>query len=128
MLSEAVIPARQEFYLPELDNLVLVENRDGAVVIRATRDNFSERRKAFFIRELAAEGHIPDRYEWFAESGADEFLGVQWIVDRSWLKLDAEMRRRTTRFMRRLLLATGGLWLVIMTLVLLSSRLPLKTQ
>ncbi len=56
-------PTQFEFYLPELDNMVLVESGPEGVVIRAARNNFSERRKSFFIPQLAAEGYIPDIYE-----------------------------------------------------------------
>ena len=56
---------RYEFSFPDLDTLVQVEERAGAVLVRATRDTFSSARKEYFIRELAAEGFIPDEFQWF---------------------------------------------------------------
>ena len=113
---------QHEFYFPGLDNLILVENRTDGVVIRATRNNFSEARKSFFIRELAAEGFIPDSYGWFSSSAADTFLGVRWIIDRSWVGLHPKMARRTNRYMRYLLLGVGLFWLGLMSLLFLCHR------
>src|SRR5258708_19436005 len=81
-------PSRQhEFYFPGFDNLVLVENRPDGVVIRATRDNFSEARKSFFIRELAAEGFIPDACGWFSSSPPGDFFCVCSVFVRPSFRL-----------------------------------------
>ena len=80
MRTEIAVPEKVEFYIRDLDNHVLIENSAGGVVISATRDNFSDKRKTFFIRHLAAEGYIPDRYEWFSEPAGDGFFGVKWIA------------------------------------------------
>jgi hypothetical protein len=106
-----------EFYFPQVDTLARVENADGTVLIRTSRDTFSERRKACFVRELAAEGFIPDTYQWFSSSGADSFLGVRWLVDISWLKLPAAVLAGAKRFMQRLLAGTALFWCLLMTLL-----------
>jgi hypothetical protein len=80
MDTQIAVPERFTIYVPDLDNHVRIENGAGGVVISATRDNFSDKRKTFFIRHLAAEGFIPDRYEWFSEPGENGFFGVKWIV------------------------------------------------
>ena len=80
MRTEIVVPEKVELYIHDLDNHVLIENSAGGVVICATRDNFSDKRKTFFIRHLAAEGYIPDRYAWFSEPAGDGFFGVKWIA------------------------------------------------
>ncbi len=113
---------RHEFYFPGFDNLVLVENRPDGVVIRATRDNFSEARKSFFIRELAAEGFIPDACGWFSSSAPGDFFGVRWVIDRSWVGLHPRVTRRTNRLMRWLLLGVSLFWVGLMSLLFLCHR------
>ncbi len=96
------IPAEShayEFCFIELDyTLVRVEASDGDVTIRATADTFSKQRKVCFIRELAAEGFIPDDYRWFSLAGPESYSrGVRWLVDCSWLKVDEALIARTQR-------------------------------
>jgi len=81
MRTQIAVPERFELYIPDLDNHLLIENSEGGIVIRTTRDNLSEKRKTFFIRHLAAEGFIPDRYEWFPDPAEDGFFGVKWVAD-----------------------------------------------
>ena len=83
MRAQIAYPKNCRLYIPDLDTHVLIENSADAVVITATRDNLSDRRKSFFIRHLAAEGFIPDRYEWFSEAAQDGFSGVKWIAPAS---------------------------------------------
>jgi hypothetical protein len=90
--TEIALLKKFEIYLPDLDNLVLVENTPDGVVISATRDNVPDIRKGFFIRRLAAEGYIPDQYEWFSEPAEDGFLRVQWIVDAASNGNQADLR------------------------------------
>lgn len=86
-------PSKSEFYTRGPDNLLLVEIDDGAVTVRAARDNFSERRKMFFIRELAAEGFIPDKFLYFTNAEEPFLLGLSWIIDLSWLSIPQEILR-----------------------------------
>lgn len=86
MISESPLPSRKEFHRRSPDNVLLVENdADGGVVIRAAVDNYSEERKALFIRELVSEGFIPDRFRFVESKGEDKLSGVRWMIDNSWL-------------------------------------------
>jgi hypothetical protein len=69
--------------LPAEDTVLQVDVLDDAVTIRASRNTFSKRRKISFVRELVAEGFIPDEFQWSSlpETGPD--YPIQWIVDRS---------------------------------------------
>jgi hypothetical protein len=108
-----------EFCFIELDyTLVRVEESAGEVTIRATADTFSDHRKACFIRELAAEGFIPDDYRWFSLTGPEAYTrGVRWLVDFSWLKLDEALIARTNRLVRRLIFPAALLWLLFIYLI-----------
>lgn len=87
-----------EFYIADLDNMLLVRcGDDGTITIRCTRDNLSKRRKVSFIRELAAEGFIPDEYQWFSEPATGS-LRVQWIKDWSWVKVPETLTGRSIKF------------------------------
>ena len=108
-------PTQFEFYVRDLDNLIQVESSDHGVVVRASRDNFTERRKYNFIRILAAEGFIPDELQWFATFGSTGGRGVRWIIDASWIRPSEEARRISGKFMRRFLAGSIALWLVLMT-------------
>jgi hypothetical protein len=103
-----------EFCFIELDyTLVRVEESAGDVTIRATADTFSNHRKICFIRELAAEGFIPDDYRWFSLTGSETYTRVvRWLVDFSWLKLDEALIARTNRLVRRFILPVTLLWLL----------------
>jgi hypothetical protein len=70
-----------DFYFGPLDALVRVEAVDDQVVNRATRDTFSAQRKASIVRELAAEGFIPDRYRRITAGAADGSLGFDLSVN-----------------------------------------------
>ena len=86
---------RFEFHFPKVDMRVRVEVADGRVTVRASRNAFDERRKDSFIRELAAEGFIPESNRWKSLTGG---RGVRWIIDRSWMGSEEptpEVRRRS---------------------------------
>jgi hypothetical protein len=101
---------RFEFYFADLDALALVEEADGEVVVRATRDVFTSRRKEFFIRELASEGFIPDACRWTPLAEPGSFRGIRWVVDASWLRLPAAVLSRARRFVLRLWFSTAAAW------------------
>ena len=111
-------PQYYEFYFPDVDTLIEVEREPAAVTIRASRDTFSERRKRAFIRELAAEGFIPDDYEWLSLANSDYSRGARWLVDLSWLKISPAVRTCARRFMVRLIGGAFFIWLVMMTMLL----------
>ena len=126
MRAQKARPNEFEFYFQDLDNSVLVETSEDGVTIRAARDNFSDRRKRMFIRHLAAEGFIPDRYRWFCDS--EGCSSVKWVRDYSWLKIDSRMTFRGTRFMQRLLLCGTLLWLILMSWFLLFRAHPAPSE
>ena len=113
-----------EFCFPESDTLVQVVRTGDEVEIRATRDTFGEQGKRRFIRQLAAEGFIPDHYRWFNAPGPIPAEGVQWRVDYTWLRLSEEARRTARRFMFRLFAVTGLLWLGLMAALLAGTLQP----
>jgi len=122
MKTHAAEPESFEFCFPKLDTLVCVENRPDEVVVHATRATFSEERKAYFIRELAAEGFIPIDYKWFGDCST--FSGnpvVRWLVDCSWWKPSSTAEAGTRRFMVRTLVGGALLWLLLMTCVIFGS-------
>ncbi len=120
MREQKVLPKEFEFYFSDLDNLLLVESlEDESVVIRFTKDNLTEKRKIHFIRQLSAEGFIPDQYQWYSGStfGAST---VTWVKDFSWVKLPEKLMRRTSRVMKLVIAGSCILWLALMRVVMVS--------
>jgi hypothetical protein len=114
MKTEGGVASHFEFCFPKMDTLLLVEVEEGGVTIRATRDTFSPQRKACFVRQLVAEGFIPDEFEWHSIEDPQSFhRGVRWLVDISWLRVDGAMAPRTR------ILAKALLGLAILSLALL---------
>lgn len=108
-----------EFYFRDVDTYVQVENPDAeTVVVRATRNTFSERRKVAFIRELAAEGFIPDGCQWYPLPAG--MPRVRWVVDISWLRLSEAAKSRTRRLMFSLLGGGVLLWTALLSGLLLT--------
>jgi hypothetical protein len=107
----ADVPGQIELYHRVLDNLLQVRNCGASVEVRLTRDNFSAPAKTSFIRHLALEGFIPDRYQWYSESADCAALDVKWVVDGSWVGVHHQVNRLTTRAINHLtsgrLLALG---------------------
>jgi hypothetical protein len=89
-----IVPEKTELSLQNPKNLILVENNDDGVIIRAARDNFSERGKASFIRYLAAEGFISEDFQTFPKSASGSSTSIIWAVDQSWVKHDYVIRQR----------------------------------
>ena len=69
---------RYEFIFSELDTLVEVEPHCEQVIIRVTRDSFSEQRKDLFVRYLIEEGFIDESAYWSSSKR------IEWRLDRSW--------------------------------------------
>jgi hypothetical protein len=112
MRTDNGVTGHFEFCFPSLDTLLLVEVAEGDVTIRATRDTFSAQRKAHFVRELVAEGFIPEELKWFPVGEPQSFQrGVCWLVDFSWLGIDeavvAWTRRRVVGFLCLATLSTA---------------------
>jgi hypothetical protein len=104
------LPFSVQFSTHNPPNLIIIESHRNQVVFRAAQDNFSERRKAFLIRQLAAEGYIPDEFEEYTEHTRNSNL--IWVIDRSLLYIGPEASRRCSRFMQRLVVGGCVLWLV----------------
>ncbi|HWD93420.1 MAG TPA: hypothetical protein VG938_13845 [Verrucomicrobiae bacterium] len=124
MRAQKVLARDFQFYFSDLDNIVLVECReDESVIIRATKNNVSDQRKTSFIRKLAAEGFIPDQYQWFSGStgGSD---GVLWIKDYSWLAAHRPSRKSANRFVGRLVAAASVLLICMMRVLVVSHHSP----
>ena len=84
------------------------------VVIRATRASFSDEQKRAFVRELVSEGFIADTYRWPPlELGAAD-KSIEWLIDYSWLKISPEVLAISRRFMIRLFVGAGVLWVGLM--------------
>ena len=122
MQTRITLPARFELSHRCPDNLILVENYFNEVIIRAARDNFSERRKLLFIRHLAAEGYIPARYQRLGAFGETVQDGLTWVIDRTWLGRSETMRWEAKRFMYGLLISGALLWLVLIGALFLGTR------
>jgi hypothetical protein len=121
MRAQKVLAREFQFYFSDLDNIILVESgEDESVVVRASKNNVSEGRKISFIRKLAAEGFIPDQYQWFS-GAADGSNGMLWLKDYSWLKTHQPSRKKANRFMGRLLVATGIFCVAMLRVALVSS-------
>ncbi len=125
-MKTAYTSPKYEFCNNEPYNLILVEQKEDGVVIRAAWDNFSDRRKAFFIKEIAAEGFIPDRYQWFSNFDENSYTGIRWVIDRSWVTVHPEAVRKARKFMFWMLLLTGFLWLLLMIGLALPTRHPIR--
>lgn len=121
MHARTTSATRWEFYLPDLDNHLLVEVSDNDVLIRSSRDNVSNGRRSAFIRHLAVEGCIPDRYQQVSESGSDRLHGLRWVRDQSIVTLDPNHLRRATGLVIRLIFYASLLLLVMMAIVVLKS-------
>jgi hypothetical protein len=102
---------RYEFAFANLDTLVQVEVAADGVVIRTSRDSFSARRREAFIRELAAEGFIPEEYG-LPGSGmtAVRAQPVRWMVDISWIELPPSPYATINGVFRRLGRKIRSLW------------------
>jgi hypothetical protein len=112
-------PRSFEFCFIHLDyTLLRVEEVDGRVTIRATEDTFSRRRKAFFIRQLAAEGFISDD-RWSSPFDREpDSPGIRWLIDRSWVKPDKALIERNDRLVKRYFLPVTLVWLAFMSLAI----------
>src|SRR5262245_59392702 len=107
--GRAVPPKRTEFRVRNPENVIVVENHQDFVAIRAAEDNFSTRRKLFFIRYLAAEGYIPARFERMP------FAEVEGSPDLVWRRYHAARRKHQypSRLPDRLMFQLLGICLLV---------------
>ena len=112
-----------EFYRHQPYNLLLVEVGADGIIIRAALDNFSDSQKSSFIRELAAEGFIPDQYQWLCNTSANGCADVKWIIDRSWLgATPALMRKKSTPWVLGMFGTAALLFLALMSYAVLHAH------
>jgi hypothetical protein len=55
------------------------------VVIRAARSNVPAVSKESFLRYLATEGFVPERYQWNSGDSRRRTPEVDWVTDDSWV-------------------------------------------
>ncbi len=122
MRLQALYPRQAEFRISRPRNVIVVENCGDVVLVRAARDNFSERRKRLFIRHLAAEGFIPGRFEKLSAESVNGVPGLEWIVETA--KPVSEAVQRPSPLLRILWIVFLGslLWLGLMVLAFSHSR------
>jgi len=92
------------------ENRFLIQNISGNVIIRAARDNFSSCRKVSFIRYLAAEGYIPDRFESLRSIRSEAGDALRWIIAPQLLEPAISPEKQTNAFMWRLIAEAILLW------------------
>jgi len=105
-----------EFYFPDVDTLLLAEHQADKVVIRATKNTFSERRKITFIHHLASEGFIPDYYQWLSNLDP-AWSNIYWRIDYSWLRIHRATVIKARKFMIGFLASAIALWFGLMLAV-----------
>ena len=115
MNTRTLDPRVFDFNFPDHDTLIRVEDRDDLITIRATRDTFNRSARERFIHHLAAEGFIPDEFQWFAFDQGTIARPLCWVIDYSWLELDAGDTARARHFMLRLIGSAVVLWLVLIS-------------
>lgn len=113
MRTKVAFPEIAELSIARPENLIVIENHDASVVIRAQRDNFSPREKACFIRYLAAEGYIREIYQWFADPDSECSLHATWIVDGGRFAAKRSSNKALQQILR-LIGCAALVWLVLM--------------
>jgi hypothetical protein len=104
--SLPVVSRQFVFRFPHVSTVVQVEVIGSSVTIRASADTFSRRRKLSFVRELVAEGFIPDEFQWSLFTEARSDYPIVWIVDRSGFEV-VEENLASRRLAIRLVAATA---------------------
>jgi hypothetical protein len=107
-----------ELCIAHPQNRLRIETQAGGIVIHSARGDFSPREKSLCIRYLAAEGFIPERYEWFADP---EFCGLTWLVDSSWITQKSEPHLKALGQIVGVLLCALLFWFALMTFAFLQA-------
>ena len=118
------VPNEMELYDLRLDNLVRIENQSSGVMIRAARDGLCDAAKDAFVRYLATEGFIAERFRPASENPSLAGAGIEWVTDGSWVRFNHRRIRMATRVWAYL---TWGRWLSLaLFLVALAAAIWLK--
>jgi hypothetical protein len=103
-----------ELFISHPEKRLLVQNRADQVVIRAPRNNFSPREKILTIHYLAAEGYIPERFQWLGDMETAQFSGLTWIVENPH-EPDSTHKREMVYQVLRVIFLTGLVWLALIS-------------
>jgi hypothetical protein len=118
-----------DFSFPRKDMQLRVEVDGEEVTVRASRNGFSEQRKSAFIRELASEGFIPDAHRWYFAQDGDGFgRRVRWVIDRSILETEEEVRARSGRLTLGLFSGTLAATALLMGLLFTGNLGPFRVE
>lgn len=107
-----------EFRFPHLNTMLRLVVHGESATIYASRDSFSMLRKELFIRELAAEGFIPDGQHSGYCDDADTLRGVRWLLDYEWPAREQNSEAGARRLARQLFISSSLLVAVFFGLVL----------
>jgi len=120
--AKAVLALRKfEFHYKRPRNFLRVEHFATGVTIRAARDNFTPKEKAYFVHYLANEGFIPQGYCTFSAEDPDNPPVLEWIVE----DLDSghsSIARRARAFMVRPLVYEFLAWVAQLATLFLTFR------
>lgn len=114
--GQVLPPNRTEFHVRSPDNIIVVENRGDRVFIEALEDNYSTRRKLFFVRHLAAEGYIPIRFERIGFADIEDSPDLLWTVGQTPCRKRLAPSRASDRLMFRLFGLSLLLWIILTAL------------
>jgi hypothetical protein len=103
-----------EFRFPHLDTMLRLEVQGANATIFASRNSFSRRRREMFVRELAAEGFIPDSLVGI-DGGSP--CGIRWVIDEG-IAPSSVTESDSQRFGQRLFKASALLLAVFCVIVL----------
>jgi hypothetical protein len=118
MRTDVAFPERIELSILRPENRLVLENHPDHVVIRAPQRSISPSQKSFLIRYLAAEGYIPERYQWFDDSEPEFRSGLKWLVDNSRSRVRPLAGRHVLPQNIRGFVYTVLAWLTIATMIL----------
>jgi len=107
-----------EFRFPHLNTMLRLVVHGENVTIYASRDSFSARRKELFVRELVAEGFIPDAHHSGYGAESDMLQGVRWLLDYEWPARELTSEAGARRLARQLFISSSLLVAVFFGLVL----------
>ena len=107
-----------QFYFPDKDTHVQVEENDVEVVVCASRATFSYEDKLRFIRMIALEGFIADEHQWLSNFDLSSSR-LHWNVDPCGIRPVVDVTQRTRTFMFRVLAGAGLFWAFFMAALFL---------
>lgn len=80
MQLEEELPESPAIFYFDRNHRFLVLSKPDGVIIMTSRGNVPAETKSRFVRHLAAEGFIPDRYAWFSETQPSGVSPVEWVA------------------------------------------------